>query len=294
VNYFSAIQIGICAYESLEKNRSGEVVGITSKGVFLKLADQSILFLSQEKFGNPLTINLQPVLQTPSLNVGESFKIAKGLIQFEHSQVVIQTQAAAIWSSKRLANPLIFHPDPKDAIALLLSMRSLLAQPVLMLDEVLTLSGLFPEFHPSDTEVQSMLHGLKNNGLSSPAECFAPIQFFAGRGRGLTPSGDDLLLGWIYTLGCWKEKPELDFPQLQQVLRQAVENRTTAISRNLIEAAMQGEIDQRLLQAFEMMVGVRPMDFSKIQNVLEWGSSSGIEVCAGMGLGLLTLSNLPA
>jgi len=56
---------------------------------------------------------------------------------------------------------------------------------------------------------------------------------------------------------------------------------------------MQGEIDQRLLQAFEMMVGVRPMEFSKIQNVLEWGSSSGIEACAGMGLGILTLSNLP-
>ncbi|MFZ6018475.1 MAG: DUF2877 domain-containing protein [Chloroflexota bacterium] len=293
MNYFSAIQIGICAYESLEKNRSGEVVGITSKGVFLKLADQSILFLSQEKFGNPLTINLEPVLQTPSLNVGESFKIAKGLIQFEHSPVVIQTQSAAIWSSKKLANPMLVLPNPSDAIAFLLSLRTRLAQPVLLLDEVLAVSGLSPAYHSSDSEVHSMLQSLKNHALSSPAKCFAPIRFFAGRGRGLTPSGDDLLLGWIYTLGCWKEKPELDFPQLQQVLRQAVENRTTAISRNLIEAAMQGEIDQRLLQAFEMMVGVQPMDFSIIQNVLEWGSSSGIEVCAGMGLGLLTLSNLP-
>jgi len=269
------------------------VVGITSKGVFLKLADQSILFLSQDNFGNPLTINLQPIPQTLSLAVGESFKIANGLIQFEHSPAVIQTQSAAIWSSKSLANPLIFHPDPKDAMAFLLSMRSLLAQPVLMLDEILAVSGLCPEFQSSDTEIQSMLQALKNNAISSPAECFAPIQFFAGRGRGLTPSGDDLLLGWVYTLSCWKGNPELDFPQLQQVLRRAVENRTTAISQNLIEAAMQGEIDQRLLQAFEMMVGAQPLEFSKIQNVLEWGSSSGIEVCAGMGLGILTLSNLP-
>lgn len=292
MKYFSAIQIGICAYESLEKNRAGEVVGITSKGVFLKLTDQSIIFLSKDNFGNPLTINLQAIPQTPPLAVGESFEIANGSIRFERSLALIQTQSAAIWSSKRSANPLSIYPDHMDAMAFLFNLRSRLAQPVLILDEVLSLSGLYPEIHPSDTEVQSMLRVLKSNALSSPAECFAPIRFFAGRGRGLTPSGDDLLLGWIYTLGCWGGNPELDFPQIQQVLRQAVENRTTAISHNLIEAAMQGEIDQRLLQAFEMMVGAQPMGSSKIQNVLEWGNSSGIEVCAGIGLGILTLSNL--
>lgn len=293
MKYLSATQIGICAHESLEKNRSGEVVGITSKGIFLKLADQSIVFLSKENFGNPLTINIQPISQTPSLTVGEPFRIADGVILFEHSLTRIDTRSAAIWSSKKPTNPIIVSPNPNDAMAFLISLRTRLAQPVLMLDEVLAVSGLSSDFHSSDTEVHSMLQSLKNHALSSPAECLAAIQFFAGRGRGLTPSGDDLLLGWIYTLGRWKGNPTFDLSQIQHTLRRALENRTTAISQNLIESAMQGEIDQRLWHAFEMIIGAQPLDHSKIQNVLEWGSSSGIEVCAGMGLGILTLSNLP-
>lgn len=293
MKYLSATQIGICAHESLEKNRSGEVVGITSKGIFLKLADQSIVFLSKENFGNPLTINIQPISQTPSLTVGEPFRIADGVILFEHSLTRIDTRSAAIWSSKKPTNPIIVSPNPNDAMAFLISLRTRLAQPVLMLDEVLAVSGLSSDYHSSDTEVHSMLQSLKNHALSSPAECLAAIQFFAGRGRGLTPSGDDLLLGWIYTLGRWKGNPTFDLSQIQHTLRRALENRTTAISQNLIEAAMQGEIDQRLWHAFEMIIGAQPLDHSKIQNVLEWGSSSGIEVCAGMGLGILTLSNLP-
>lgn len=293
MKYFSAIQIGICAHESLKRNRSGEVIGITSKGIFLKLADQSIVFLSKDNFGNPLTINLHPISQNPSLTVGETFRIDDGFIQFEHSLTRIDTRSTAIWSSKKLVNSAIVLPNPSDAIAFLLNLRSRLTQPILLLDEVLAVSGLSPDYHSSDIEVHSMLQHLKNHALSSPAECFAPVRFFTGRGRGLTPSGDDLLLGWIYALGCWRGNPAFDLPQLQDVLRRAIENRTTAISQSMIEAAMQGEIDQRLWQAFKMMVGVQPMEFSKIQNVLEWGSSSGIEVCAGMGLGILSLSNLP-
>jgi hypothetical protein len=292
VKLFSANQIGLYAAESLKNNRSGEVIGITSKGMFLKLADQSIIFLSTGRFGNPLTINLNSDLSVSLINPGEPVHLADSTIRFEHSSTIVQTGKATIYSSKKLSNPLSAPPDLKQSIAVLLTLHSRLDHSIALLEEVLAFIGNSSATHSSEPETQLALERLVQNAIASPANCFHPIRFFAGKGRGLTPSGDDLLMGWIYTLGRWTGSPALDINQLHRVLFQAMENRTTSISLNLIKAAAHGEIDERLLHAFEMITGLRPVEDHAIQDVLEWGSSSGIEVCAGMGLGIFTLSRL--
>jgi len=292
VKIFSANQIGLCAAESLKKNRSGEVIGITSKGVFLKLADQSILFLSNSRFGNPLTININSDLSVLPVHPGEPVNLSETTIHFEHSSTIIQTSKVTIYSSKRLSSPISTLPDLKQSVAVLLTLRSRLYHSVALLEEVLAFMDNSSPAHPSESETQLALERLVQNAIASPANCFLPIRFFAGRGRGLTPSGDDLLMGWIYTLYRWAGSPKLDLSQLHQVLLRAIESRTTSISLNLVKAAAQGEIDERLLHAFAMITGLRPVEDYAIQDVLEWGSSSGIEVCAGMGLGIFTLNRL--
>lgn len=209
---------------------------------------------------------------------------------FENS-FMITTQQASIWSSQQVERPFINPPQRSLVKEFLSSLRSMLDQPAVLLDEVLLIFEPSSNSHSLDSEIQSALQILIKNALISPSECIEAIQFFAGRGRGLTPSGDDLLSGWIYMLRRWAISVKHPIEPLQQVLLRAIENRTTDISLNLIKAACQGEIDERLLLAFEMMIGTRPIQDKLVRNILEWGSSSGVEVCAGFGLGTITINN---
>jgi hypothetical protein len=287
---YRAKQIGILAKESLSKNTSGEVVGITSKGIFLKLAENSIVFLSNNEFGNPLTINLTSPPKNLSVQPGDLIRLKDGSLYFENTWI-ITTEHSSIWSSQQVERPLITPPQLSLVKEFLSKLRSMLDQSVVLLDEVLTLFETSSNSLPSDAETHRALQILIKNALISPSACVDVIQFFAGRGRGLTPSGDDLLSGWIYMLRRWAISVKHPIEPLQQVLLRAIENRTTAVSFNLIEAACQGEIDERLLNAFEMMIGARPVQDSLVRNILEWGSSSGVEVCAGFGLGAITIKH---
>ncbi len=288
---FPAQKIGIFADECLKKNHYGEVMGVTSKGIFLKLTDQSIIFITNSGFGNPLTVNLSPLSTIPSADPGELISLANGEIRFTKSSTLIHACKASHWSSKKSAQHINTPPDPIPARNFLITIRSMLEQSTILLDEVLACFEPFPEHKSPDPEIQIALRALIETPIASSEALIFPFQFFAGRGRGLTPSGDDLLLGWIYALGRWVNDESTVLSKLHQVCLQTLENRTTAISLSLIKAATRGEIDERLLYAFEMMIGIRAVDIALVRNVLEWGSSSGIEVCAGMGLGILTLSH---
>jgi hypothetical protein len=287
---YRAKQIGILAKESLSRNTSSEVVGITSKGIFLKLVDRSIIFLSNNEYGNPLTINLSSSPKNLFVQPRDLIHIRDGSLYFENSWM-INTQQASIWSSQPVERPFIPPPQRSLVKAFLSNLRSMLDQPVVLLDEVLAIFEPPSNSLLLDSEIQSALQILIKNALTSPSECVEAIQFFAGRGRGLTPSGDDLLSGWIYMLRRWAISVKHPIEPLQHVLLRAVDNRTTDISLNLIKAACQGEIDERLLTAFEMMIGTRPVQDKLVRNILEWGSSSGVEVCAGFGLGALTIKH---
>ncbi|MEW6502664.1 MAG: DUF2877 domain-containing protein [Chloroflexota bacterium] len=286
----NALQIGLCAAENLSKNRSGEVIGITSKGIFLKLTDGSIVFISPNRYGNPLTLNLDTQTEFPSVSPGESIHLGEYSIHFDISSIIIQTKTATIYSSKKSSKPMSLPLDLKQTIHFLSILRSRLGRSVDLLDEVLAFIDESLALNPPDPESQLVLEKMVRYAFVSPATCLHPIRFFVGRGRGLTPSGDDLLMGWIYALSRLVGFENQKIEQLRQVLFQAIENRTTTISLNLIKASAYGEIDERLLHAFETMIGLNPFHEDTVQEVLEWGSSSGIEACAGMGLGIFTLN----
>ena len=54
---FSSTGVGWQAFQSLKNHHIWEVWGNTSKGIFLKGKPNGLIFLSNEKFRGPLTIN---------------------------------------------------------------------------------------------------------------------------------------------------------------------------------------------------------------------------------------------
>jgi hypothetical protein len=105
-----------------------------------------------------------------------------------------------------------------------------------------------------------------------------------GRGRGLTPSGDDVVIGLLLMLNRWHT--DLAWGMLNRAVIEAAYRVTTTISANLIECAADGQGDERLVTVADGIVTGRPAIEECVECVLEWGSSSGLDALAGMAIAL--------
>jgi hypothetical protein len=100
----------------------------------------------------------------------------------------------------------------------------------------------------------------------------------AGLGSGLTPAGDDFLMGVM--LRAWLTHPEPE-PFCQQIVEIAVP-RTTTLSAALLRAASRGECSaawHTLLTALES--GAQPQLEKAVQAILSHGHTSGADILAG-------------
>ncbi len=75
-----ATNCGSRAYRETTIVQSGEVIGITSRGIFIKITSNRIIFLSSESFLNPLNINLEPFpSELREVALSEKVDIGEGL-----------------------------------------------------------------------------------------------------------------------------------------------------------------------------------------------------------------------
>ena len=117
---------------------------------------------------------------------------------------------------------------------------------------------------------------------------------FLGRGRGLTPAGDDLILGLALAASRW---PALFWPSpggaalaggLGPRLPALAYRKTTLLSAGLIECACDGQADERLIAALDGLLTGSPGLEQCAKNLLSWGSSSGSDALAGITMALST------
>ena len=134
------------------------------------------------------------------------------------------------------------------------------------------------DFEPS---VLSIQRHLEQSDLSAALE---HIKGPLGHGSGLTPSGDDFIMGMLLTLNRCKEILEFDENMLafkQQIIETAYE-KTTTLSANLIECAAQGLADERLVTTLDYLLTGIGEPKQILDDLLSWGNSSGIAALLGM------------
>ncbi len=119
-------------------------------------------------------------------------------------------------------------------------------------------------------------------GLASAetARVASTAEWLAGRGEGLTPSGDDLLVGVAYAL--WVLGWSSDWMAL---LRDSAEGRTTSLSRAFLHAAAEGEA----VAAWHRLAVGEPHAVDQINAI---GHTSGRDAWAGFTHTLHALSPL--
>jgi len=282
--------IGLTAANVLKVDRLFTIRGVTSRGIFVDLDEKVILFLSRENFHGPLTVNLswnEAILDQISLRaVGHA---CNSSLWFTKPNLVIHTGQAATWSALDTwiptALPVVL-PASHQITNFLNLLIALSDSPNELIDcvlQILSPAPPAPGSEPTDllNAVSTMERSLRRQdlyGLGIAAHALA------GRGRGLTPSGDDFLLGICYGLYMAQARLPEFIQAAGKILTDKVSRRSTLISANLVECAVAGEVDERLGAAFQALLHPQNPAGSAIEGILSWGSSSGMDATAGMAL----------
>lgn len=110
-------------------------------------------------------------------------------------------------------------------------------------------------------------------------------RYLVGRGKGLTPSGDDILLGFFLVLKLFGQDAGLTQPLLDFVGRS-----TTGISAAYLRDLSNGSVSE-YFQAFCQAAGLEDSDGLRlaIEKIKTIGSTSGYDSLLGMSLGIRKL-----
>ncbi len=286
--------IGAAASLLLQQNQAAALVGQISRGAFLALASGEPFFLSLESYRGPLTVNVSgDVQRLRTLPVKAIATIQSQEIIFDEHGVSIQTAQALRWFSPPRPGQVLSQPRRAARLQAVRqqAMRQLamrIASPEGMFQLVAAVqdrTALDPVDHP----LLPALHRIKTGlSLQQIEPLAAGMQPFLGYGRGLTPSGDDLVLGLLLALNRWGDllAPALDVEVLSRIVLPEASRRTTTLSASLITCAAAGQADERLVAALDaLLCGGMPAE-ALVAEIAGWGSSSGLDALAGMLLAI--------
>lgn len=279
--------IGGIAGELLSREQQAFVLGDTSRGLFLRLDCGWVVFLSLEHYRGPLTINLEAgARRLQPAGRGVTAHITHQGITFDKTGLFIDARQAVRWTSPARPEHTLTAGERKARLSSVIQ-QALSYNPAGGLREALQLLSTqdLPD-RSSDPILQSQIDlrsALTSRLASSAAGAGAPL---LGLGRGLTPSGDDLLAGVLLALSRWGDllAPGLDTQQLNATIIRQAYQKTSTLSANLIDCAARGEADERLLAALDGLISGEPDAAACARALAAWGSSSGLDTLAGMAL----------
>lgn len=111
----------------------------------------------------------------------------------------------------------------------------------------------------------------------------AVIRMLIGRGIGLTPSGDDILIGYTFARALFQKVDDWQ----GKLLTALQEKKTTAISEAYFSALLKGYINENFLYLAAL---VKETDREKIEDTIQtlkrFGHTSGTDTLYGFALGL--------
>jgi len=284
-NYYGYIQarwIGKSIRDALNNASSGIIRGTTSRGIFLDIANDWVLYLTDEQDRGPLTLNLEQKLPEGfQTSTGITVRVERERILFDSVYLAVNIANAQIFSSLDI----LINEKQRRKMAI---RNSAVAGYINFLRQSLTEANDYLEaalitISPGSSsfiiEPISVVH--KAILTRDPTSASAAIAWLAGRGRGLTPSGDDYLSGLLFGLRLTRLTDYPDISRLQQIILNTIRDRSTKVSACLAICAAEGEIDERMASTVNYLVyGDHSLE-TAVKNTLSWGRSSGIVMISG-------------
>jgi hypothetical protein len=286
--------IGKIALDFLSGSKIGKIWGITSSGIFINLQG-TIVFLTN-------TSHLGPVNIISNLPFPEQWKIEDELeinvsdltINFDHPKYPISLKIKEIWQTA--TKPVSNISDDEQQKRILAAARQL----SLLKNE----QGYAPLLLPFITDTLPLetdnnwlftswntIKLLKLSMIQKDTESILSLaNLLVGSGRGLTPSGDDLLTGLTFMRRRWF--PEVNWmTEVEDLLLATFKKKTTSVSSTLYECALQGEADARIQEMADVLMNAEILFHQQAIDLSHWGNSSGADVFLGMLLAVEGFQN---
>jgi len=289
-----AQRIGSVAAQALALKQDLRVVGTTSRGVFVQTTGRWIVFLSFEQALSPLTVTLgSGCVVLKVVMPGSAVRNGAGWLEFADPSVRVFVDMRAPWLPPPPESAPGPHAERLDRLAWLVSEVLSAREPSevsALLPHILEPASMDQEGSSEFERARSMRrlrHGLQTGSVESVAN---ELTGFLGLGLGLTPSGDDLVIGLLLALHRWGMQGwgAARRSKLNHEVTRAAYARTPTISANLIECAAAGGADERLLRAIDHLWTGYPARTEALAALLDWGASSGTDALAGMAIALTT------
>jgi len=279
------VSLGLTAKKLLHRQGNAIPAGISNRGVYLRAPDNTILFLSLEKYRGPLTVNINfKHAAMPEIKSGSSIFLSPTKITFPREGIQINLENAEVWNPSLPSGRILVEISRSRLKSTLEGTQHSTKRNKYqdLLDSVLPGNNIhisdLPGFNHHLTEFLTALE------RSKPTMEGKELSGLLGLGPGLTPLGDDFILGVILTLNRWEQVlfPVQGLKQFNRDLLKDAENKTTALSASLLSCAIEGSADERLLDVLDSFFSGDESSSRDLDDLLKWGSSSGIGVLAGM------------
>lgn len=243
--------------------RAGSVHSVFSGAVNLRVEDELWTVLSATRQDCPFGIRVAVDHRHRGfgVGVGELVQIRAGCVRLGH--LVLDCRAAPRWTPAPWAEPLV-------GLARRLAVAERAARERAWIGSV----SLAAELRIA----------LCANGPGADAQLAGAVRRTVGSGPGLTPAGDDVLVGMFTALLCSDQPTGRTLAsRLARALAPALHS-TTDISRHLLTQAARGLPGRALHELGRTLHEDAPDDVVRIAlaRVLDTGASSGADACIGL------------
>lgn len=289
-----ATVVGECACELANRKYHGKIIGVTSRGIFIKFENKNLIFLSFEKFTGPLTINLNQKLvdSIQYLKEGQSVQFTEHLLNIPEAKIQIDMCSSSNRTNAINKNPIGSAPDYIKNLTLLIDTamkgfdKSKLIKYLPQLLHSVRYKSLANVKGNQNNEIDRLRYAYRTGSIRDLFNSFSKL---IGRGQGLTPSGDDLILGITLLINRWKDKLILPF-DINDFNRKVISlafNETTLLSANLIKCAGEGRGDERMESLADSIFAEDLPQLELVRTWLSWGSTSGVDAFVGMAIAVV-------
>ena len=282
MEYEITASIPVHIRELLHSGETGEVLLVSSSGIYLRFGEQ-ILLLCDESWGVlPIGIGVKDFEKAVSIlrpQQGQPVTVAEDRLIFPSVKIHLvlrQLSCQAVCS----ASPQIrYIRQAAEELAVLRKERgiSMLVLPLVLGYE---LRQQNPYCAQAGIYLEKLIHSLISGRQEEIHTC---IEKLLGLGTGLTPSADDTLLGMIYVFRSLPRNCPQSSHFFQETILQLCDGFTNQISAAYLKAMLSGAPFERMEQVFRGLCGEEPLN---IYNLTEIGSNSGSEMLLGMLIAL--------
>lgn len=283
--------IGHIAHQVFLRKASAFVSGTSSQGIYLQPMGDLILYLTPELFRGPLTINMRG--KSDSIFIykpGNIVRFGDNEIVFKDPNLTINIKSPLIWKPNQ---PPSFQRQSTEQFNKLISKAQEIFpdHPYRNVLEIVEKGKRVPieGFPGIATRILSLSRALAED---NPFHIFSEMKLTLGSGPGLTPLGDDLVLGILLAIGRTRRQLTWgsDLIRYYHTLISSADEKTTTVSWSILSCAVLGSADERIIRVLDGLIAGREIPDHDLKSLLEWGSSSGIAVLAGM---IMVLSSFP-